>query len=172
MKKRIDTVATQGLVCSCGKICIEPSGPTTAPILIVGEYLGAAESKAGRPFCGPSGRILRAELDKIGVNLDDCRVTNLVNHEFPEEGCYQSGLEQVIREAKGRKAILLLGSECSRIFLGKGVLTISGLVVHSKYLSAPIIRATINPAALLSGVVGEFRLALIKFSKAIKKGKI
>jgi hypothetical protein len=111
-------------------------------------------------------------LDKIGVNLDDCRVTNLVNHQFPDERCYTFGLEQAIREAKGRKAILLLGSECSRIFLGKGVLTISGLVVHSKYLSAPVVRATINPAALLSGTVGEFRLALEKFSRALKKGKI
>jgi uracil-DNA glycosylase family 4 len=172
MKRKIDTVATHSLVCSCGKICIEPSGPTNSPILICGEYLGRAEAEAGRPFVGPSGRILRAELDKIGLNLDECRVTNLVNHEFPEEGCYQFGLEQVIREAKGRKAILLLGSECSRIFLGKGVLTISGLVVHSKYLSAPIIRATINPAALLSGTVGEFRCALAKFSHALKKGKI
>jgi uracil-DNA glycosylase family 4 len=172
MKKIIDTVANTSLVCSCGKICIAPSGPTNAQILICGEYLGSEESAAGRPFVGCSGRILRAELDKIGVNLDDCRVTNLVNHEFPEEGCYQSGLEQVIREAKGRKAILLLGSECSRIFLGKGVLTISGLKVESKYLSAPIVRATINPAALLSGTVGEFRLALEKFSRALKKGKI
>jgi len=172
MVRKIDTVATKPLVCSCGKICVPPSGPRNAPILICGEYLGSEESAAGRPFVGRSGRILRAELDKIGLNLDEIRVTNLVNHEFPEEGCYQFGLEQVIREAKGRKAILLLGSECSRIFLGKGVLTISGLVVHSKYLSAPIIRATINPAALLSGTVGEFRLALEKFSRALKKGKI
>ena len=172
MKKINNTVSTTSLVCSCGKNCIEPSGPKNAPILICGEYLGRAEAEAGRPFCGPSGRILRAELDKIGLNLDEIRVTNLVNHEFPEEDCYQFGLEQVIREAKGRKAILLLGSECSRIFLGKGVLTISGLKVESKYLSAPIIRATINPAALLSGTVGEFRLAIQKFAKAIKKGKI
>jgi uracil-DNA glycosylase family 4 len=146
---------------------VPPGGPEKAAILIIGEYPGKEETERAQPFCGPSGRVLRSELDKIGLNLDEIRVTNVALHQFPEEECYQFGLEQAIREAKGRKAILLLGSECSRIFLGKGVLTISGLKVESKYLSAPIIRAAINPAALLSGTVGEFRLSLSKFAKAL-----
>jgi hypothetical protein len=105
--------------------------------------------------------------------MNDCRVTNVSLHQFPEESCYTFGLEQVIKEAKGRRAILLLGSECSRIFLKKNVTDISGLKMKSEYLDAPLVMATVNPALLISGVVGEFRLALQRFAAAygkLKKG--
>jgi uracil-DNA glycosylase family 4 len=159
------------IVCLCNKTTVPPSGPTDAPILIVGEFPGWEETKARRPFCGPSGNVLAAELRRIDVSLYDCRVTNLALHMNPTEECYKFGLEQVIKEAAGRRAILLLGSECAKVFVGANVSTISGLVVESQYLSAPLIMCTYNPAAVISGMVGEFRLALQKFIVLYKKGQ-
>ena len=162
---------TVPLTCACGKSIVPPSGPEKAPILIVGEFPGKEEMRSGQPFVGPAGMILRSELNKVGITLGECRVTNLSLHQFPDDPCWQLGLEQVIREAKGRRAILLLGSECSKMLLKKPVTTISGLRVKSEYLDAPIVMATINPAALITGTVGELRLTLQRFAKLVKKGK-
>ena len=156
-------------ICACGKLAVPPRGNEKAEILIVGEFPGVEEIKQGRPFVGPSGKILRSELARVEINLSDCRVTNVALHQFPDDPCYQFGLEQVINEAKGRRAIFLLGSECSRIFLEKSVLQVSGLVVKSKYLAAPLIMAAPNPAIVISGTLGELRLAIEKFALAYKK---
>lgn len=156
-------------ICSCGKSIVPAHGPIDSPILLCGEFPGLEEVKQGRPFVGPSGRILRSELMRVGINLSDCRVTNIALHMFPEDGCYTYGMEQVINEARGRRAILLLGSECSRIFLEKSVLQVSGLVVKSKYLDAPVIVVAPNPAIVISGTLGEFRLAVERFAAAYHK---
>lgn len=157
--------------CSCGRAIIPPSGPQNAEILIIGEFPGKEEEKRGQPFVGPAGGVLRGELYKVGINMNTCRITNLALHQDPQDVCYTFGLEQAIREAHKRKAILLMGSECSRVFIGKPVTSISGLMVKSKYLDAPIIIATVNPAAVISGTIGEFRLAVQKFAKALSKGR-
>ena len=157
------------LICACGKISVPPRGPEKAEVLIVGEFPGIEETKQGRPFVGPSGKILRSELARVDINLSDCRITNVALHMFPEDQCYTFGMEAVIQEAKGRRAIFLLGSECSRIFLEKSVLQVSGLVVKSRYLAAPLIMAAPNPAIVISGTLGELRLACERFSYAYKK---
>jgi len=55
------------------------------------------------------------------------------------------------------------------IWNDKSVKAVCGLQVTSHYLSAPIIYATINPASLFQrGGVGEVRLALTKFVKAVE----
>lgn len=167
-RKRNNTVS---ITCACGRSIVPANGPTTAPGLIVGEFPGKYEEREGKPFVGPSGRVLRAEFSRLGMNLAHFRITNIALHQFPGEDCYKFGMEQAIREARGKKAILLFGSECANRFIGKPVTTISGLRVKSEYLSAPLIIATLNPAALLTGTIGEFRLALEKFAKAYRRIK-
>lgn len=59
------------------------SGPRSASILIIGEAPGDKESEEGRPFCGPSGWLLRTTLASVGVTLRDCRVTNVFSRQPP-----------------------------------------------------------------------------------------
>lgn len=65
----------------------DPANPTgaegepTAPanfngLMIIGEGPGHHEVQQGRPFVGPSGRLLRDLLDTEGVDMDQCYVTN------------------------------------------------------------------------------------------------
>ena len=67
-------VRAQVLGCSrCGlrSNCTKPvpfSGRNPSPIVIVGEAPGAEEDSVGRPFVGPSGRLLRRTLDSA---MDD-----------------------------------------------------------------------------------------------------
>lgn len=48
-------------------------------IAIVGEAPGATEEKEGRPFVGWAGRELKAMLREVGIDMDECLVTNVFN---------------------------------------------------------------------------------------------
>ena len=49
-------------------------------LMLVGEQPGDAEDKAGRPFVGPAGRLLRELLGEAGIPDDAVYVTNTVKH--------------------------------------------------------------------------------------------
>lgn len=154
---------------ACAEPAIMPSGPKNSPVLIIGEFPGNDEMEHGRPFTGKTGKILRAELRRIGIEFMLCRVTNLWMH-LPngDESCFKAGLDAVLEEAKGRKAILLIGSECADVFLGKGVMEVAGLETESTVLSSDLIMASPNPAMVFqpNQGVGEVRFALQKFADA------
>ena len=57
-------------------------GPQPAKGMIVGEAPGKKETEAGRPFVGPSGRLLDSVLNALGVRRDECYITNVVK-EWP-----------------------------------------------------------------------------------------
>jgi len=151
---------------------VSPSGRKDSPVLIIGDYPGDIEIKKGVPMVGPIGNVLKTELAFLGIDLRRCRLTNLWLHTPNKQNeCMEFGIQQAILEAKGKKAILLLGSECTKYFCDKSVRRVCGLQVISPYLSAPIIYACLNPVIAFKrggGGVGEVRLALKKFSKALK----
>ena len=53
-------------------------GDAKAKVVLVGEAPGAEEDRRGRPFCGPSGRLLNAMLASIGLDRGDVLITNTV----------------------------------------------------------------------------------------------
>ena len=55
-------------------------GPKRAALMIVGEQPGDQEDRAGRPFVGPSGRVLDAALERAGIDRRQVYVTNAVKH--------------------------------------------------------------------------------------------
>jgi uracil-DNA glycosylase family 4 len=65
--------------CEDGKVVQAYQPASDAPfngIMIVGEGPGHHEVIQGRPFVGPSGRLLRAILKSLGADLDACYITN------------------------------------------------------------------------------------------------
>jgi DNA polymerase len=58
------------------------SGPRTAKIMIVGEAPGKEEIEQRRPFVGQSGHLLTSMLLEVGINRNDCYITN-VCHDRP-----------------------------------------------------------------------------------------
>ena len=147
--------------------CVPPSGYKNSRILIVGEMPGEEEIKKGRPMIGKMGDVLRSELGRLGIDLNRSRICNLWQHKpNGNEDCYKHGFEVVIQEAKGKKAILLLGSDAVKAFTGESVSKVCGLNLHSDYLSASTIIACVNPAIAFHSSIGELRLALKKFSLA------
>lgn len=57
------------------------SGPVDRPILaLVGEAPGRNEHRTGKPFVGPSGKVLDRLFKHIGLPRDLCYVTNAVHY--------------------------------------------------------------------------------------------
>lgn len=54
---------------------ITSTGPTTARVMIVGEFPSVQEADEGVPFAGASLSLLREQLNLFGFNYDDCFVT-------------------------------------------------------------------------------------------------
>ena len=53
-------------------------GPVDARLMLVGEAPGAEEDRQGVPFVGPSGQLLNAMLDSIGVSREQVLISNSV----------------------------------------------------------------------------------------------
>lgn len=59
------------------------SGNTSARLMFVGEAWGAEEERKGLPFQGRSGVELHEQLNEIGLAINECYLTNLVNARPP-----------------------------------------------------------------------------------------
>ena len=110
-------------------------GPRKAPLMVVGEQPGDQEDLAGKPFVGPSGKVLSAHLEEAGIDRRQVYVTNAVKHfKFVQRGkrrLHQSPTAKEIDICRwwfeGERAIvkpqliLALGGTAARGVLGKPV---------------------------------------------------
>lgn len=53
-------------------------GNPESNVMLVGECPGPDEDRAGRPFVGRAGKLLRRVLDSLGVDDEDIYITNIV----------------------------------------------------------------------------------------------
>lgn len=59
------------------------SGPPDARIAFIGEAPGSDETSEGRPFVGPSGRLLNEMLASVGIARGECYVDNVMQVQPP-----------------------------------------------------------------------------------------
>ncbi len=154
---------------SCNKELILPTGFEEFHILIIGNKPG----KEKTPFDGNSTRILYAEMGKVGLDLNSCRKTNYWLH-APNKNkqCRKFMEQQLCKEAKGKKGILLMGAEPVNFFTARkyGVKEVTSLRIESEAsFSAPVIMASVNPGEASRKGIGELRLALKRFANALEK---
>ena len=157
----------------CGSRLVLPAGPVKSPVLLVGEFAGWEELKAGVPWVGKAGQVLRDEMSRAGLSIDRCRQTNLWLHGKDEENCDKDWhLTQLKKELLGRAAVLLMGSDVLAEFLpGESVSDWNGLEILSPELprSVKVCVAAFNPAISLYDKLGETRFALMAFVAAAKE---
>lgn len=157
---------------------VPPSGIESSPVMIIGEAPGKDEIESGVPMVGAMGGVLKAELRRLGLDLNMFRLANLWFHpphkkDHPlYKDCLAFSAGTVIKDAKDRKAILLIGSETVDFFCKKKVSNVSGLQVTSNYLSVPIIYACVQPATVWHGSIGELRTSLEKFVRRLEQENI
>jgi DNA polymerase len=140
-------------------------GPGTAKVMVVGEQPGDAEDKAGRPFVGPSGKLLDRAFDGAGIDRDDVYVTNAVKHfKWAKEAKSTRRLHKTPSASEVRAChpwleteialinpdvIVCLGATAAKALLGRtfSVLKQRGVAIESEW--APAVFATVHPSAVL-----------------------
>ncbi|HVX38700.1 MAG TPA: UdgX family uracil-DNA binding protein [Gemmatimonadaceae bacterium] len=140
-------------------------GPRTARVIVVGEQPGDQEDKQGRPFVGPSGKLLDRAFDAAGIDRDDVYVTNAVKHfkwakdaktkrrihKTPNAGeiraCFPWLREEIALIQP--EVIVCLGATAAKALLGRdfSVMKQRGVAVRSEW--APAVFATVHPSAVL-----------------------
>jgi len=156
----------------CDEDHVPAYGDEESPILIVGAKPGDYEIKTGIPMGGAMGGVLRSEFRWLGYDLDKFRRTNLWLHEpNKNEGCFNHGVQEVIKEAKNKKAIIMMGAEPVQYFFSKPVTDVCGLFLTTPLLSCKIIIVSVNPAIVFqeNSTVGEMKLVFQKFFDRCKK---
>jgi uracil-DNA glycosylase family protein len=138
-------------------------GRAGASLMLVGEQPGDAEDRAGRPFVGPSGRLLDEALDAAGIDREDTYVTNVVKHfkweprgkrrihskpVGPEIRACRPWLDAEIALVRPR-GIVCLGATAAQALLGRDfrVTARRGELVPT--LLAPLVLATVHPSSIL-----------------------
>ncbi len=147
-------------------------GLKRARIMFVGEQPGDAEDRQGRPFVGPAGKELDRGLESAGIARDEAYVTNVVKHfKFEERGrrrihqtpkrfeieACEPWLTQELRVVEP-EVLVLLGATAAKALLG-GSFRLTrhrGEFVDSEL--APLVTATIHPAAILRAPDDEARI--------------
>jgi uracil-DNA glycosylase family protein len=144
-------------------------GPHHAPLMLVGEQPGDEEDRAGRPFVGPAGRLLRLLLDEAGIDPAATFLTNAVKHfrfEFrgrrrlhktPSqrelEAC-NMWLRKEIERVRPQ-VIVTLGTTALRAVIGEKLAIVTARERSLVSLEGKRVVATYHPAAVLRAPASE-----------------
>jgi DNA polymerase len=163
MKKAVQGCRGCDLCCQGATQAVFGEGPAGARCILVGEQPGDAEDRAGKPFVGPSGRLMDELLKEAGVNRREVYVTNAVKHfRFEERGKRRIHSKPLARhinaclpwlEAEARvigpKMMVALGGTAAQAIMGRDfkVTKQRGKVLACPY--APWFLATVHPSSIL-----------------------
>jgi uracil-DNA glycosylase len=153
--------------------------PRAGPrVMFIGEQPGDEEDKAGRPFVGPSGRLLDEALEVVGIDRRQVYITNTVKHfkwkemqgerrihAKPNAGeirACKPWLEAEIRVFRP-DLIVCLGATAAQALLGKDfrVTRQRGQPIHSSDFARVVI-ATVHPSSILHAPTEQDRKAWLK----------
>jgi DNA polymerase len=139
-------------------------GSGTATVLFIGEQPGDQEDRAGKPFVGPSGKMLNQALEQVGIDRDQVYVTNAVKHfKFEPHGNRRLHAKPTAREvaacrpwleaeiaAVRPKLIVCLGATAAQSLMGSAFrITRERGRVFADTRWAPAVIATNHPSAIL-----------------------
>ncbi len=136
-------------------------GAADARLMIIGEAPGEEEDRQGRPFVGPSGRLLDRMLAAIGMTREDAYITNTIywrppGNRTPTPAEVQACLPFLRRQIAiiQPKVLLLVGGAAAKTMLqrNEGIMRLRGRwAEYDPGSGAPPIPAlaTFHPAYLL-----------------------
>jgi uracil-DNA glycosylase family protein len=172
--------ACKGCELYCHATQVVPGdGPSTSPLMLVGEQPGDQEDRRGLPFVGPAGQLLRRALEELEIDPATLYLTNAVKHfKFVQRGklrlhmnprmseimaCRPWLLAEI--EAVKPKVVLCLGASASKSLLGG---TFALMRDRGKMMKTPYVEqvmATVHPSAVLRARDEEAHRQLFQFLK-------
>ena len=146
-------------------------GPADARLMLVGEQPGDAEDRAGKPFVGPAGDVLRRALADAGIDPADVYITNAVKHfsweprgirrihKTPAQreiaACHEWLDEEI--EAIRPACIVALGATALLALSGKRIPVSTAREDELVHPTGAALIATYHPSALLRAIEPEQR---------------
>lgn len=154
----------------CNNKIITDGGVGSAPFIVVGRDPSWKDVQMGYTFAGLYGSIMQTEFSLAGLSLDLGLYTNFWLHELnpkyweePDHLAWHR--KQLDGKLQNVQYALFLGTDLARIYHGEGVSSIEGIPTRSiLYPDLECIFLS-DPASLLRGGVGEFRLGIQKFAR-------
>lgn len=134
------------------KPCAPTDGPEDAEVVVVSRSPGYHEAQQGKPFSGPSGKVLEHLLEQNGVKRKDVKLTNTVLC-APDQGkvppdAIKACADRVRGDLAGARLVIAAGSEAVNLILGRGsVDRYRGYRIEQD--DGRIVVATNNPALVL-----------------------
>jgi uracil-DNA glycosylase family 4 len=129
-----------------------------AKVAFVGEAPGKMEAREGRPFTGPSGKLLNVVMNHHGIHREESFLSNACScrppdNATPPPAAIVACRPRLLRELEGVGAdtVVALGNSAAQSLLGKiGITKLRvGPAKQSQYLPGVRIIPTIHPAAAL-----------------------
>jgi uracil-DNA glycosylase family protein len=169
----------------CATQAVFGEGPRTARVMFIGETPGDAEDRAGKPFVGPSGKLLDRALEAAGIAREDTYVTNAVKHfKWAKDARSKRRIHKTPSASEVRacapwlaaeiallepRVIVCLGATAAKALLGRtfSVMKKRGIVVASEHAEA--VFATVHPSAVLRAPRDQRAIAERLFTADIRK---
>ena len=138
-------------------------GSRDARVLLVGEQPGDREDIEGRPFVGPSGKVLDACLEQAGIDRSKAYVTNVVKHfkweprgkkrihqkpDSSEIAACRPWLDAELALVRP-KVLVCLGATAAQALLGPSFRVTKSRGVFVPSSLAPYVTATVHPSSIL-----------------------
>jgi uracil-DNA glycosylase len=177
-QKQFDRLRSEAETCTrcplheLGTQTVFGEGPVDARLILVGEQPGDEEDLEGRPFIGPSGRLLDHALEEAGIDRTGVYVTNTVKHfkwtprgrmrlhKTPNKAEIMSCLPWLQAEIEliRPRVLVSLGATAGKALLGEDfrITASRGVVYESDFV--PHIVPTVHPSSLLR-IADRARLA-------------
>lgn len=159
----------------CDETITFAAGPKTSKILLLGFEPDADSMKIYMPFQGYTQMIFAGEFGNVGLDTRQMRRTYLWRHpavtveEDDKNPCLDWMMQSVLKTTADKEAILLIGAKAVKFFTGLGVADTCGMPVTSQYLDNPFIMSCVDPGSTFHAGIGEFRLAVTRFSNYIRE---
>lgn len=135
------------------------NGDPHAKLMLIGEAPGADEDRQGKPFVGRSGQLLEKMLHAIGLNREDCYITNVLpwrppGNRTPTDAEVAVCLPFLRRQIElvSPDVIFLLGASAANAVLGinDSISSLRGKVMNMDIKNKKItVLASFHPAYLL-----------------------
>lgn len=126
------------------------SGPPDSDVIIVSRSPSYQDGMSGKPFSGPSGKVLDHLLKLNGVSRKDVRITNVVLCSPKDNDVPKLAIEcckpRLAHEAATAKLVIAAGSEAVKFFCKNMSIDRARGYVHE---GSPAVVATNNPALVL-----------------------
>jgi DNA polymerase len=147
------------------------SGMRRARIMLIGEVPGDEEDRAGEPFVGPAGMLLRRCIEDAGLNEDDVYLTNAVKHfRWEPRGKRRLHKKPAWRQIEACKpwwqaeirvikpeVIVCLGATAAQAVIGRDFRVSRERGRPADCELAPLVFATYHPSAVLRAPEAEDR---------------